>query len=425
MVLYTKPNAEPPIFRAGTGKHGRLHAPVFKAMYQQDCVHWLWMDRIPRGRVTLIEGPGGAGKSFVALDLAARVSVGAPWPEGPGSGEEPGDSLLLCRQDTSQDLLARRLHLAGANPERLFRLNQFLTVDREEKHKHFRPTSFPFDLPAIEHFLDTHKAVRLVVIDPLSDCCAGRHDLRETVLRLNEIAAGRNICVIATLRADCRFDGQGRLQVRSRWPTDAARCTWCVVADPHDPARRLFVPTRMNFCVEPCGLAFHIENGQVVWEPAATFDASDPVQELSGSALWLSQLLAEGDLPATDVFRQGNQYGYSPRMLRNAGRKLNIQRKRIGFGRRGHWDWSIARNGHASNGEAPAQDPSGPASAPNGDAAHGLDLNGARNGVTNGAIASSMKKTRKNGRSQVVTNGASNVTNGTGEPSSMEPHGHQ
>ena len=44
-------------------------------------VQWLWPNRIPLGMVTLIEGAEGAGKSFVALDVAARVSRGALWPE--------------------------------------------------------------------------------------------------------------------------------------------------------------------------------------------------------------------------------------------------------------------------------------------------------------------------------------------------------
>ena len=129
--------------------------------------------------------------------------------------------------------------------------------------------------------------MRLIVIDPLSDFCPTPGLLAETIHRLNDLAAERKIAVVVTLRASGRFDSRGRLQVKSRWPTDAARCAWFVAVDPHDDARRLFVPTRTNFCVEPQGLGFWIEGGRVVWDAAARFDFQDPLENLSGAALWL------------------------------------------------------------------------------------------------------------------------------------------
>ena len=47
-------------------------------------IRWLWPGRIPLGYVTLLVSDPGAGKSLVALDIAARVSTGAPWPDQEG-----------------------------------------------------------------------------------------------------------------------------------------------------------------------------------------------------------------------------------------------------------------------------------------------------------------------------------------------------
>jgi|GEM_PF-3030423 len=115
-------------------------------------VQWLWPGRVPRGMVTLIEGAEGAGKSFVALDIAARVSRGAGWPElaetssvatrkgplTPGSsatgGEErdaeitqsPGEVLIICRTDDCRSA-ARRLTALGADLRKIRRLTDVCT----------------------------------------------------------------------------------------------------------------------------------------------------------------------------------------------------------------------------------------------------------------------------------------------------------
>lgn len=41
-------------------------------------VSWLWPRRIPNGKVTVLSGDPGLGKSFMSLDIAARVSLGGP-----------------------------------------------------------------------------------------------------------------------------------------------------------------------------------------------------------------------------------------------------------------------------------------------------------------------------------------------------------
>ena len=47
----------------------------------QKALKWLWPGRVPLGKVTLIVGDPGRGKSLLALDMAARVTRGAAWPD--------------------------------------------------------------------------------------------------------------------------------------------------------------------------------------------------------------------------------------------------------------------------------------------------------------------------------------------------------
>jgi putative DNA primase/helicase len=348
-------------FQAETGRGVRLDMPLVSVVRSVHDVSWLWPGRIPFGNVTLIEGAARSGKSFVALDLAARLSSGQAWPDSddPDSDETASPDLapqfgvhrsgvpqseplclVISRQHTPGDTLGRRLQLAGGDPHRVLHLSQFLSTDSKERES-LRAACFPDDLPAIEHLLDKHRSLLLVVIDPLSDFCRTPALLAETIYGLTDLMNERNVAMVATLRATSRFDGRGRLEVKSRWPTDAARCTWFVAANPDDDSRRLFIPTRTNFCVEPRGLRFAIESGRVVWDLARPVDAGDPLQNLSGSALWLAQLLSEGEVPAKTVFRLGAECGYTMEMLRYAATQLGVQKHRVGFGEGSHSNWSL------------------------------------------------------------------------------------
>jgi hypothetical protein len=82
-------------------------------------VEWLWPGRLALGRLALLEGDPGLGKSFIALDLAARLSAGRPWPDGtPGPGPLP--ALVIAAEDNSRDTLRPRLQTLGADLSRVF-----------------------------------------------------------------------------------------------------------------------------------------------------------------------------------------------------------------------------------------------------------------------------------------------------------------
>src|SRR5690242_10534713 len=77
-------------------------------------VNWLWPGRVALGKHTCLAGEPGAGKSQVTIDLAARVSMGAPLPCGEGTALQ-GNVIILSAEDSDSDTIVPRLHAAGAD----------------------------------------------------------------------------------------------------------------------------------------------------------------------------------------------------------------------------------------------------------------------------------------------------------------------
>jgi hypothetical protein len=90
---------------------------------QPERVDWVWPGRIPLGKLTIIDGDPGRGKSTLTLDIAARVSTGRPMPfeelVRPGEPRTPAGVVLLTAEDGLPDTVKPRLAAAGADMERM------------------------------------------------------------------------------------------------------------------------------------------------------------------------------------------------------------------------------------------------------------------------------------------------------------------
>ena len=345
-------------FRVETPRGTRFDVPhverLADSMYDTE-LEWLWPGRVPLRKLTLIEGPPGCGKSFVAFSIAAIASSGAPWPGCLQGPQRQVPVLLLSKARSWDDMFSGRIERAQADIELCHRFTHISTWLPESGLRGEREVVFPYDAAALGAIISDLPPPRpkLIVVDALTDYCAEPGQLGRAVARLDETAADNGVAIVATLPASARRDGHGRLQVRPRGPDDRATCVWCIKEDPDDPRRRLFVPQRMTVCEGPGEpLAFRIRDGAVSWEGVAAGDVVEPWRELSEAAKWLRKVLAEGDLPASNLHRQARECGFSPKMLRVARQKLGVQVHRVGFGAEGHSVWSLAGAATATNGRA-------------------------------------------------------------------------
>src|ERR671930_123044 len=94
---------------------GDTRCPVIVTLadVQPEAVEWLWQGYIPRGKLTILEGDPGVGKTWLALAISAHVSRGTPRPGGTSSSE-PADVLYMQAEDGPADTLRPRLNGLGA-----------------------------------------------------------------------------------------------------------------------------------------------------------------------------------------------------------------------------------------------------------------------------------------------------------------------
>ena len=90
-------------------------------------VNWLWEGRIPLGKVTLLDGEPGLGKSMVALEIAARVSRGAAMPLTKDKCP-PADVAIFNDDDSLSDTIRPRLEAEGADLSRIHSFNRTITA---------------------------------------------------------------------------------------------------------------------------------------------------------------------------------------------------------------------------------------------------------------------------------------------------------
>ncbi|WP_422928803.1 AAA family ATPase [Singulisphaera sp. PoT] len=157
-------------------------------------VRWLWEGRIPLGKVTLLEGDPGIGKSTLALDLAAKVSQGAQMPYSKAGPSGASDVVLFSGDDDLGDTVRPRLEAANAD------LTRIRPIDREVK-------------------LTDVEAIRpaLIILDPLSSyfCLACEQTPRDLMQSIARLARDSDAAVLVVQSLPSREDSEWAREIYS------------------------------------------------------------------------------------------------------------------------------------------------------------------------------------------------------------------
>jgi hypothetical protein len=313
-------------------------------------VEWLWPGRVPLGAITMLSGDPGVSKSFLTLDIAARVSNGEEWPDG--GANEPGSAIVMSAEDDWGTTVCSRLRWLDAKPDRIRGMNSW-------------PFELGRDLPKLAENVEALGDCRLVVIDPVTAFLGNTSENANTQVRtllapLAELAATRRLAVVLTSHLR-KKGGPALYQTLGCQSFVAlARATWNVKYDPQDTDRRILFSPKRNLGPNPGGLAFRIVSmGQdkgafIDWEDDVVdvpndgtepelLSANRPAIRQQIAVEWLRWFLAAEEKPAQEVKLAGAGYGFSEGTLRRARCELGVKTVKSGGKKHGCWLWRLPK----------------------------------------------------------------------------------
>lgn len=313
-------------------------------------IQWLWPNRIPCGMVSLLVGLPGQGKSFVSLDMAARLSHGLLWPDGTLCSK--AETIIFAFEEDLAVATRPRLDAMGADCTKIHAHIathvQGVKYDLIDVHK---------DLPLMEKLCNAHPEVKLIIFDPITSALGStdqnnQAEVRDALTLLANFAAKAGVAILGISHFAKRTDTAAVYKTLGSVSFAAvARSVWCVHRDPiseeniHPP--RLFLPVKANYSIEAQGLSFDIINGAVQWSNDVVTQSVDevmkkdkPKRDTADQAAieFLKKALKDGqERKCTDLDSEAQNRGISHKLLWSASQKLGIKRRKSPIDRCWYW----------------------------------------------------------------------------------------
>jgi len=302
---------------------------------QAEDIKWLWYPYIPYGKITVIQGNPGDGKTTVVLAVAAAMTSGLLLPE---TKEiiTPSNVIFQTAEDGLGDTVKPRLVQSGAD------CSKVIVIDESERE-------LTLSDERIEQAITLTDA-KLFVLDPLQAYIGAgvdmhrANEIRPVMKRISTIAekTGCAVVVVGHLNKGMnksQYRGLGSIDIQA-----AARSVLTVGRIKGKPYLRAFAQGKNNLAPEGKAIAFELDPAsgfRWVGEYPVTLD-----ELLSGvmperdttydrAVAFLQGEFINGEMPAALLFEKAAALDISARTLKKAKAVLDIR----SFKRENQWFW--------------------------------------------------------------------------------------
>ena len=303
-------------------------------------VDWLWHPFIPYGKVTIIQGDPGDGKTTLILNIAALLSNGLPMPDADDDNTDSIKTIYQSAEDGIADTIKPRLMSAGAD------CSKIAFIDEGEE-------TLTLNDPRIESAINKMGA-RLLVLDPLQaylgeNAEMNRADGIRPIMKHLAAVAERTGCAIIIIGHMNKaggskgiYRGLGSIDI-----TAVARSVLLVGRVKSNPSIRVMAQLKNNLAPEGTSFAFEInDNSSVRWigeyditaeELLLGDDIAEDGGKLTETMEALNVTLQSGEIACTNIYEQLRKAGVSKRTIDSAKKNLGIKSVKRADG----WYWSL------------------------------------------------------------------------------------
>ena len=304
---------------------------------QSQEVSWLWYPFIPYGKLTIIQGDPGDGKTTLVLNIAAWLSKGKGL-DSEMKLSEPVNVIYQSAEDGLADTVKPRLELAGADCERI------LVIDEKEK-------SLSMVDERLEKAIVQTKA-RMLILDPIQAYLGGGMDMnraneaRDMTKKLGALAE-KHQCAIVLIGHMNKAAGN-KAAYRGMGSIDffaVARSVLLVGRVEGEPNIRAVVQIKNNLAAFGHPKAFALSEDGFQWLGDYEITADEVLGGIVPKANKMEQAkrllrelaLTTDAIQSNEIFDMADEQGISKRTLENAKREFGIRAKKIN----NSWYWEL------------------------------------------------------------------------------------
>ena len=330
-----------------------------------EAIQWLWPGYLAQGKLHVLAGAPGTGKTTLALRLAAIVSSGGQWPSG---GYCPVANVVIWSgEDDVKDTLVPRLIAAGADMGHVHFVDG---VSDADGLRSFDPAK---DVPALQAAIQKAGGASLLVVDPIVSAVAGdghkAGDVRRGLQPLVDLAMQERCALLGISHFSKGTSGRDPLERVTGSVSFGALARVVFVAAKEQQAdgaetaaspRSLFLRCKSNIGPDSGGFEYTLEqralegftgmfasvatfglavegNTRAILTHAETEPGDGDGGALAEAKAWLLDSLLDGPKPQREILKAATIEGHSKPTLKRAKKSLGVVSRKSSL--HGGWEW--------------------------------------------------------------------------------------